>query len=82
MISLKAYRSDMPESRHPDRAAKAKFVEAFEICEYGHKPKMEELKTLFPFFNAETEGSLAASQGHQCRVGLMTRWPGTRRLDT
>jgi hypothetical protein len=33
-----------------DRASKVKFAEAFEVCEYGRKPKPEELKTLFPFF--------------------------------
>jgi LmbE family N-acetylglucosaminyl deacetylase len=27
-----------------------KYAEAFEICEYGRRPKMEELRRLFPFF--------------------------------
>ena len=27
----------------------AKFAEAFEICEYGRRPKPEELAQLFPF---------------------------------
>ncbi len=34
-----------------ERAAKIKAVEAFEICEYGRRPGMDELKKLFPFFD-------------------------------
>ena len=33
-----------------ESASKIKYVEAFEICEYGTKPDKEELKRLFPFF--------------------------------
>jgi LmbE family N-acetylglucosaminyl deacetylase len=35
-----------------ERAEKIHFAEAFEICEYGRKPDKDELKQLFPFFNA------------------------------
>lgn len=35
----------------PDRAAKVKVAEAFEICEYGRRPSEEEIKKLFPFFD-------------------------------
>ena len=35
-----------------DRAENIRYAEAFEICEYGHKPDQEELKRLFPFFGA------------------------------
>jgi LmbE family N-acetylglucosaminyl deacetylase len=34
------------------RANKIQFAEAFEICEYGRKPDQDELKRLFPFFEA------------------------------
>jgi hypothetical protein len=34
----------------PENGAAVKFAEAFEICEYGHQPKPEEIKVLFPFF--------------------------------
>jgi hypothetical protein len=34
----------------PERAGKVKYAEAFEICEYGRKPKPDEIKPLFPFF--------------------------------
>jgi len=27
-----------------------KFAEAFEICEYGRQPTVEEITVLFPFF--------------------------------
>jgi hypothetical protein len=32
----------------PDKAAGAKFVEAFEICEYGKQPNPEEIRKIFP----------------------------------
>lgn len=32
------------------RAAEIKYAEAFEICEYGRKPDVNELRQLFPFF--------------------------------
>jgi LmbE family N-acetylglucosaminyl deacetylase len=31
-------------------AAKVRFAETFEICEYGRRPGPEEIRTLFPFF--------------------------------
>jgi N-acetylglucosamine malate deacetylase 1 len=34
----------------PARGKAVKYAEAFEICEYGRRPNMEELKKLFPFF--------------------------------
>ena len=34
----------------PERAAEIRYVEAFEICEYGSQPSRDELKRLFPFF--------------------------------
>jgi LmbE family N-acetylglucosaminyl deacetylase len=35
-----------------DRAEKIRHAEAFEICEYGRKPDQNEIKRLFPFFDA------------------------------
>lgn len=33
-----------------EKAGKANYAEAFEICEYGKKPNEEEIRKLFPFF--------------------------------
>jgi len=33
-----------------ERAAKIKYAELFEICEYGNQPSDEEIRRLFPFF--------------------------------
>jgi LmbE family N-acetylglucosaminyl deacetylase len=33
----------------PERAKSVKFVEAFEVCEYGTRPSDKELRVLFPF---------------------------------
>jgi hypothetical protein len=32
----------------PERAAKIRHAEAFEVCEYGYQPNDEELRKLFP----------------------------------
>jgi len=32
----------------PEVAARAQYVEAFEICEYGHQPTEDEIRLLFP----------------------------------
>ncbi len=43
------FRKELIEKYGPEKGAKVRFAEAFEICEYGH-PLTEELKTaLFPF---------------------------------
>jgi LmbE family N-acetylglucosaminyl deacetylase len=34
----------------PERAARIRHAEAFELCEYGRRPTEAELKKLFPFF--------------------------------
>jgi N-acetylglucosamine malate deacetylase 1 len=31
-------------------AANVKYLEAFEVCEYGNQPGKQEMKRLFPFF--------------------------------
>ena len=43
------YRSKLENSYGKDRAAKVKYAEAFEICEYGRRPDKTELAKLFPF---------------------------------
>lgn len=35
-----------------DKGEKVRYAEAFEICEYGRQPNVEELRKLFPFFPA------------------------------
>jgi len=32
----------------PDRAQKARYVESFELCEYGRQPDENEIRRLFP----------------------------------
>jgi N-acetylglucosamine malate deacetylase 1 len=44
------FRDKLGEWYDKDRAAKVKYAEAFEICEYGRQPSAAELKKLFPFF--------------------------------
>ena len=34
-----------------ERGEKVKYAEAFEICEYGHRPSSDEIPKLFPFFD-------------------------------
>lgn len=46
------FRSVLVRDYGKDRAEKIRYAEAFEVCEYGRKPDAEELKRLFPFFNA------------------------------
>ena len=33
-----------------EKAAETKYAEAFEICEYGHRPSEQRIRELFPFF--------------------------------
>lgn len=35
----------------PQRVKTARYIEPFEICEYGHQPSEEEIRVLFPFFD-------------------------------
>ena len=34
-----------------EKGTKVKYVEAFEICEYGRRPSKEAIKRLFPFYD-------------------------------
>lgn len=45
------YRKTLRELYGREEADKIKYVEAFEICEYGRRPSKEDIKKLFPFFN-------------------------------
>jgi LmbE family N-acetylglucosaminyl deacetylase len=44
------FREELGRWYGKERAAGAKFAEAFEICEYGRRPADEEIRSLFPFF--------------------------------
>lgn len=44
------YRAALVRWYGEERAAKVKYAEAFEICEYGRQPNDEEIRKLFPFF--------------------------------
>ncbi len=45
------------EKRYGKAAAKVRFAETFEICEYGHQPSEEEIRDLFPFFDVKKSKS-------------------------
>jgi N-acetylglucosamine malate deacetylase 1 len=44
------FRPKLAEFYGADKAGSIRHVEAFEICEYGKRPELSELKRLFPFF--------------------------------
>ncbi len=43
------YRNKLIELYGPEAGKQIRYAEAFEICEYGRRPKPEELRQLFPF---------------------------------
>ncbi|UCD49887.1 MAG: PIG-L family deacetylase [Phycisphaerales bacterium] len=45
------YRKKLLEFYGREKADKIKYVEAFEICEYGRRPSEEDIRKLFPFFD-------------------------------
>lgn len=45
------FRQKLVELYGADRGAKVRHAEAFEVCEYGRRPSVDELKKLFPFFD-------------------------------
>ena len=45
------HRKALLEFYGPEKVSKIKYVEAFEVCEYGRRPSKEDIKTLFPFFD-------------------------------
>jgi LmbE family N-acetylglucosaminyl deacetylase len=44
------YRAKLIELYGEERGKKVRYAEAFELCEYGSRPSIEELKKLFPTF--------------------------------
>jgi hypothetical protein len=46
------FRAKLAEWYGPEQAAKVKYAEAFEICEYGRQPDKAEIRRLFPFLPA------------------------------
>jgi len=44
------YRSKLIELYGEEKGKKVKYAEAFELCEYGNRPSIEQLKRLFPTF--------------------------------
>ncbi|CAN5620127.1 hypothetical protein BH23BAC1_BH23BAC1_04500 [soil metagenome] len=44
------YRDRLVELYGKDRGSKFKYAEAFQLCQYGSQPSVEELKRLFPTF--------------------------------
>ena len=44
------FRAELKQWYPADKAARVKFAEAFELCEYGAQPDKGELKRLFPFY--------------------------------
>lgn len=44
------FRGRLTEFYSAETAAKARYVEAFEVCEYGQRPGAAETRKLFPFF--------------------------------
>jgi N-acetylglucosamine malate deacetylase 1 len=47
------FRDQLIDWYGPERGARIRHAEAFEICEYGRRPDREEIKRLFPFFGSE-----------------------------
>jgi LmbE family N-acetylglucosaminyl deacetylase len=52
LATAERFRKELAEWYGQDKAKQVKHAEAFEICEYGRRPTKDELKKLFPFFDA------------------------------
>jgi len=46
------YRDLLVKLYGPEKGKAVKYAETFEICEYGRRPSMDEIKKLFPFYDA------------------------------
>ena len=49
-LTANKYREKLTELYGEEKGKKARYAEAFEVCEYGRQPSPDELKRLFPFF--------------------------------
>ena len=47
------YRDLLIKLYGPEKGKAVKYAETFEICEYGRRPSMDEIKKLFPFYDAK-----------------------------
>jgi LmbE family N-acetylglucosaminyl deacetylase len=50
------FRGDLLRWYGPEKGKAVRYLEAFEVCEYGRRPTPEELARLFPFFEAKGPG--------------------------
>ncbi len=50
--TAKLFRAKLRELYGAERGDAVQYAEAFEVSEYGRRPNAEEIKRLFPFFNA------------------------------
>ena len=44
------YREKLVGLYGQEKAREIRYAEAFEVCEYGRRPRKDELRKLFPFF--------------------------------
>jgi len=47
------FRAKLIELYGQEKGQKTRYAEAFELCEYGRRPSIDELKQLFPFFGSK-----------------------------
>jgi LmbE family N-acetylglucosaminyl deacetylase len=47
------YRDLLVKFYGPEKGKAVKYAETFEVCEYGRRPTMAEIKQLFPFYDAK-----------------------------
>jgi LmbE family N-acetylglucosaminyl deacetylase len=55
-----SYRDALVKWYGEARGQKARYAEAFEVCEYGRQPDQAELRKLFPFFDAADKAATPA----------------------
>jgi N-acetylglucosamine malate deacetylase 1 len=48
--NARRFRATLADWYGKEQADRVEHAEAFEICEYGHRPNKAELAKLFPFF--------------------------------
>jgi LmbE family N-acetylglucosaminyl deacetylase len=50
------FRAKLVELYGEETGKKVRYAEAFEVCEYGRRPRAEEMRKLFPFFGSSGGG--------------------------